>query len=185
MVAHAASTSQSSLDAKKPKSASTAGVTKPAQDACAFLDADHKAVKKLFLEYEEAAKSKARNADATKEALARKICRELTAHATVEEEIFYPAVRAAINDDDMLNEAEIEHASAKDLIAQIEASDPSDDMFDSKVKVLGEYIDHHVKEERNEMFPEARSAKKLDLFDLRNKMAARKAELLPPQPSVM
>ena len=84
----------------------------------------------------------------------------------------------------MLNEAEVEHASAKDLIAEIEASDPSDDMFDAKVKVLGEYIDHHVKEERNEMFPKARSAKKLDLLDLRAQMAARKAELFPPQKAV-
>ena len=184
MVTHAASAAKS-VETKKPRSTSTFGTPKPAQDACAFLDADHKAVKKLFQEYEAATTSKARSALATKEALARKICRELTAHATVEEEIFYPALRSAINDDELLNEAEIEHASAKDLIAQIEASDPSDDKFDSKVKVLGEYIDHHVKEERNEMFPKARSAKKLDLLDLRDKLAARKAELLPPQPSVM
>ena len=157
----------------------------PTQDACAFLDADHKTVKKLFQDYEAASTSKARNAAANKEALARKICRELTAHTTVEDEIFYPAVRAAIKDDDLMNEAEVEHASAKDLIAQIEASDATDEMFDAKVKVLGEYIDHHVKEERNEMFPRARSANKLDLLDLRDKLAARKAELLPPQPSLM
>ena len=87
MVTHAASAAKS-VETKKPRSTSTFGTPKPAQDACAFLDADHKAVKKLFQEYEAATTSKARSALAAKEALARKICRELTAHATVEEEIF-------------------------------------------------------------------------------------------------
>ena len=87
-------------------------------------------------------------------------------------------MRAAIKDQDLLNEAKIEHASAKDLIAQIEAGDSTDPMFDAKVTVLGEYIDHHVKEERNEMFPKARSARGLDLVAMREELLARKEELM-------
>jgi hemerythrin superfamily protein len=83
---------------------------------------------------------------------------ELTVHAQIEEEILYPAVRGPIKETDLLNEAEVEHASAKDLIVQRQATDV-DDMFDVKVKVLGEYIDHHVKQERNEIFPKARAAR--------------------------
>ena len=107
----------------------------------------------MFKDYEELAQSKAKGAVQKKRDLAQEICMELTVHAQIEEEIFYPAVRAAIKDTDLLDEAEVEHASAKDLIAQIQDATEMDDMFDAKVKVLGEYIDHHVKEERNEMFP--------------------------------
>ena len=120
---------------------------------------------------------------ARKQELARTICQELTVHATIEEEIFYPAVRAAIKDNDLLDEAEVEHASCKELIAQIEASDTSDSKFDAKVTVLGEYIDHHVKEERSEMFPKARAARRLDLVALRGVLEARKADLLAEQPA--
>ena len=155
--------------------------TKDTKDACDLLDADHRAVKKLFIEYNELGESKSKTALATKMALAKKICRELTVHATIEEEIFYPPVRAAIKDDPLLDEAEVEHASCKALIAEIEAGEPSEPMFDAKVKVLGEYIDHHVKEERNEMFPKAREAKKLDLVALRAGLEARKAELMDQQ----
>jgi hemerythrin superfamily protein len=86
----------------------------------------------------------------------------LTVHAEAEEEIFYPAAREAIEEQDLLDEAEVEHASAKDLIAQIEAMDSSDPLYDAKVTVLGEYIDHHVEEEEKEMFPKVKKAK-LDL----------------------
>ena len=113
-----------------------------------------------------------------KATLARTICHELTVHAMIEEEIFYPQVRAAIKDDALLDEADVERGSCKALIAEIEACEPSDPMFDAKVKVLGEYIDHHVGEERNEMFPKARSAKKLDLFAIREQLEARKEELM-------
>ena len=152
--------------------------TRREKDACDLLDDDHKKVKKMFKEYETLTESKAKSATAKKQQLADQICQELTVHATIEEEVFYPAVRAAIKDDDLLNEAEVEHASAKDLIAQIEAGDASDPMFDAKVTVLGEYIDHHVKEERNEMFPKARSARRLDLVALREQLETRKAELM-------
>jgi hemerythrin superfamily protein len=147
-------------------------------DACSLLDTDHKNVKKLFTAYEELAGSKAASAPQKKRELALQICTELTVHTQIEEEIFYPAVRKAIKETDLLDEAEVEHASAKDLIAQIQDAEDFDDKFDAKVKVLGEYIDHHVKEERNEMFPKARAARGLDLVAMRETLAARKEELM-------
>ena len=155
--------------------------TRSAKDACDLLDTDHKNVKKMFKEYEALMESRGRTVAQKKMDLARQICMELTAHAQVEEEIFYPAVRAAIKDTDMMAEAEVEHASAKELIAQIEAASEADEMFDAKVTVLGEYIDHHVKEERTEMFPKARAARKLDLVAMRAQIEARKEELLADQ----
>lgn len=152
--------------------------TRTEADACTLLDSDHKAVKKMFKAYEELASSKARGVEQKKLDLAHQICHELTVHATIEEEIFYPALRAALKDTDLLAEAEVEHASAKDLIAQIESMEQADEMFDAKVKVLGEYIDHHVKEERNEMFPKARAARGLDLVAMREELMARKEALM-------
>ena len=148
------------------------------KDACDLLDADHRAVRKMFKEYEELTGSRARSAAQKKLELARQICQELTVHARLEEEIFYPALREVLKDKDILAEAEVEHQSAKDLIAQIEAMPEPDEMFDATVKVLGEYIDHHVKEERNEIFPKARSARKLDLLAMREELEARKEELM-------
>jgi hemerythrin superfamily protein len=148
------------------------------KDACDLLDADHRAVKKMFKEYEELTGSRARNAAQKKMDLARQICHELTVHAQIEEEIFYPALREALKETDILDEAEVEHQTAKDLIAQIEQGADADEMFDAKVKVLGEYIDHHVKEERNEMFTKARSNRKLDLVAMRDELEARKEELM-------
>jgi hemerythrin superfamily protein len=152
--------------------------TRTEKDACDLLDADHKAVKKMFKEYEELTESRARSATQKKKDLAMQICQELTVHAQIEEEIFYPALRQAIKDTDLLDEAEVEHQSAKDLIAQLQAAAEPDDMFDAKVKVLGEYIDHHVKEERGEIFPKARAARKLDLVAMREELEARKEELM-------
>ena len=149
-----------------------------AKDACDLLDADHRAVKKMFKEYEELTSSRGRSVAQKKMDLARQICNELTVHAQIEEEIFYPALREALKDTDMLAEAEVEHQSAKDLIAQIESMPEADEMFDAKVKVLGEYIDHHVKEERNEIFTKARSSRKLDLVSMRDELEARKEELM-------
>lgn len=147
-------------------------------DACTLLDADHRAVKKLFKNFDEVTTSKAKGAAKKRRELADEICRELTVHAQIEEEIFYPALRAATKADDLLDEAEVEHASAKDLIAQIESGDESDPKWAAKVIVLGEYIDHHVKEERGEIFVKARAARKLDLVAMRDQLAARKQELL-------
>lgn len=152
--------------------------TRGAKDACDLLDADHRAVKKMFKEYEELTKSRGRSVAQKKLDLARQICQELTVHTQIEDEIFYPAVREAVKDTGMVAEAEVEHQSAKELIEQIEAMDEADEMFDAKVTVLGEYVDHHVKEERNEMFPKARSARKLDLVAMRDELMQRKEELM-------
>jgi hemerythrin superfamily protein len=148
------------------------------KDACDMLDADHRNVRKMFKDYEELIESRARNSAQSKMDLARQICMELTVHAQIEEEIFYPAVREAIKETDLLDEAEVEHQSAKELMAQIEAGAEADDMFDAKVKVLGEYVDHHIKEEKNELFVKARAARKLDLVAMRDELEARKEELM-------
>ncbi|AOG22775.1 hemerythrin domain-containing protein [Acidovorax sp. RAC01] len=159
--------------------------TTPRQkDACDLLDADHKAVKKMFKDFEGLCGSRARNAAQLRLDLAKEICTELTVHAQIEEEIFYPALRDAIKETDLLAEAEVEHQTAKDLIAQIEGALQADEQFDARVKVLGEYIDHHVKEERNEIFTKARAARKLDLFAMREQLQQRKEELMEAQPAV-
>ncbi len=138
-----------------------------------LLKEDHAKVKKLFKEFEKLSKKE----DDGKVEIANQICMELTIHAKAEEEIFYPAARMAIDDDDMLNEAEVEHDTAKDLIAQIQTMDPEDEMYDAKVTVLGEYIDHHVEEEETEMFPKARKAK-MDLNELGLQLRMKKEELM-------
>ena len=143
-------------------------------DAIALLTADHRTVKGLFKEFEKL--SKQEGADEQKADLVRQICDELTIHAQVEEEIFYPAVREAIDDDDLMDEADVEHASAKELIAQLEGLEPGDDHYDARVTVLGEYIDHHVKEEEGEMFSKARKAD-VDTAELGAQIAERKEEL--------
>ncbi|MDR6536549.1 hemerythrin domain-containing protein [Variovorax soli] len=147
-------------------------------DACNLLDTDHRNVKKMFKEYETLISSRTAGAEQKRRDLANEICTELTIHAQIEEEIFYPAVREAIKEVDLLDEAEVEHASAKDLIAQIQEATEVDDKFDAKVTVLGEYVDHHVKEERNEIFVKARAARGLDLVAMREQLAARKEELM-------
>ena len=136
-----------------------------------MLRADHKAVSALFEEYE-----KTRSPEKRK-SIVSKICTELGVHAQVEEEIFYPAVKQALNDKDLVPEATVEHASLKALIAQVKDVEPDGEMFDAKIKVLSEYVKHHVKEEQNEMIPKAKAAK-LDMLALGAQMAARKEELL-------
>ena len=150
-------------------------------DACTLLDSDHRKVKKLFNQYAELAGS--RSAQERRE-LAMEICMELTVHAQLEEEIFYPALRAAFKESDLLDEAEVEHATAKDLIAQIQEAGEVDEKFDALVTVLGEYIDHHVKEERGEIFPKAR-ASKVDLMEMREQLLARKEELMAEHSGAM
>lgn len=141
-------------------------------DAITLLTEDHENVKAMFEQYE----GLGDRAHASKKKLATQICTELTKHATAEEEIFYPAVRAATKDEDMIDEATVEHASAKDLIAQILEMEPTEDLFDAKVKVLSELIEHHVKEEEDEMFVKAKKAG-LDLEMLGKQIAERKAEI--------
>jgi len=140
-------------------------------DAIRMLKEDHQRVGELFDRFE------GTRGRAQKERIAAKICEELKVHAQVEEEIFYRAAREAIDDEALMNEAEVEHASAKDLIRQIEKSSSEDDpRYDALVKVLGEYIKHHVKEEEGEMFKQVR-ASEIDLVALGEQMQQRKREL--------
>ena len=142
-------------------------------DAIALLKADHREVEELFASYEKA------SGDRRKQSIAEEICKELTVHATIEEEIFYPACERKV-EEDLLKEAYVEHDGAKVLIAEIEAGGPGDDYYDAKVKVLGEQIEHHVEEEEKRMeglFAQARHAG-LDMDALGERMAARKEQLL-------
>ena len=141
-----------------------------ADNAITMLTDDHKKVKKLFKDFE---KVKEKGDASEKEALVEQICTELTIHAEIEEEMFYPAAREVIEDDDLMNEAEVEHASAKDLIEQIQAMDSSDPTYDAKVTVLGEYVNHHIEEEEKEMFPKVKKAK-LDLEAMGEEIATLK-----------
>jgi len=155
----------------------------PAQDAVSLLEEDHKRVKDLFNEFKKFAETEDNEYVELKQELMNVVCDELKVHTTIEEEIFYPAVRKALPDEAaLLNEAEVEHAGAKDLIAQIETSKASDPMTCAKFTVLGEYIDHHVKEEENDMFPKVRKSG-MDLDKLGAKMAARQAELKKDRPN--
>jgi hemerythrin superfamily protein len=149
-------------------------VDKSTPDAVELLKADHKQVKMWFEQFEKA------TAAAKKKQLATHICNALLVHTEIEEEIFYPAFLKATKDKDMHHEAVIEHAGAKELIAQIQASGPADDYYDSKVHVLSEMIKHHVKEEEQPggMFAEAKSSKKIDLVALGRQMFERKSELM-------
>lgn len=144
------------------------------QDAIALLIADHREVSEMFEQFEQLGD----RATTSKEKLKDKICKALIAHTTIEEEIFYPAVRAKIEEgEDLVDEAVVEHASAKDLIQQLQEMQPDDELYDAKVKVLGEQIEHHVKEEEKEMFPKVKKSG-LDLLALGQEMALRKQELM-------
>jgi hemerythrin superfamily protein len=143
------------------------------KDAIALLRADHANVSKLFKQYEEG-----RERAGGKRRIVEQICHELTIHAQIEEEIFYPACREALpKAGTLLAEAKVEHQSLKALIAKLQAAGaPGEELFDAEVKVLGEYVAHHVKEEHRELFPEARKAG-LDLKALGEQLERRKAEL--------
>ena len=150
------------------------GIGNKEPDAIELLKDDHQAVTELFEEYE-SCKDESKSGEKVK--IARQICRALTVHATIEEEIFYPAARRAVSEaDDQLDEAAVEHQSLKDIIARLEAAPPSDPLYDAGVKVLSEYVKHHVKEEEGELFPKVRSSE-IDLAALGETMSARKAEL--------
>lgn len=162
----------------RPKSGSrtsrrTRSAAAKPMDAIRLLRADHDEVRGWFAEFEKT------EDDAAKQDLAARICKALKVHTQIEEEIFYPAAYDALDEegDDLLDEATVEHASAKALIAEIEAMQVGEPLFDAKVKVLGEYIDHHATEEEKEMFPECKDAG-MDLKALGEALAARKAELM-------
>jgi hemerythrin superfamily protein len=145
-------------------------------DAVSLLKADHRQVEQWFEQFEKT------KSDTKKLDLASRICKAMRVHTQIEEEIFYPAFLQATEDKDMHHEAEVEHAGAKNLIAQIEKSSPEDDYYDSKVHVLSEMIKHHVKEEeqRGGMFAEAKQSD-MDLLSLGAQLAARKKELMSDQ----
>ena len=170
MAATKAPTKAKTKPASKTARKSAIAAAKPV-DAIKLLKDDHKEVKTWFEQFEKL------EDDTEKAALVAKICLALKVHTQIEEEIYYPATRAVIDDDDLLDEAEVEHATAKQLIAEIQSMKAGDRLFDAKVTVLGEYIDHHVEEEETEMFPESRDSN-LDLKALGAQLAARKAELM-------
>ncbi len=143
------------------------------RDAIALLKADHRTVSALFDEFEKAEEEE-------QSAIAQRVCQLLTVHATIEEELLYPAAKSAFDseeDEDLVNEAEVEHGSAKELIAKIEGMSSDDEHFKATVTVLSEYIKHHVKEEENELFPQLRKTD-LDLKELGTRLADRKFALM-------
>src|SRR5687768_5119071 len=142
------------------------------QDAVALLKEDHRTVEELFAKYEKA------SGNERKENLANEICMELTIHAMIEEEVFYPACEGKV-EEDLLSESYVEHDGAKVLIGELLAGSADDEYFDAKVKVLQEQIEHHVEEEEKRMeglFAQARKAG-IDMDALGDEMAARKEEL--------
>jgi len=143
-------------------------------NALSLLKSDHEAVSELFEKYE---KGGERLTTQQKAALAKEICEALTVHAQIEEEIFYPSCQEHVDKaEDLLAEAKVEHQSLKELIYKIEQEQPGTEAFDAEVKVLGEYVKHHVKEEQNELFPKVRKSE-LDLAELGDQLASRKEEL--------
>jgi hemerythrin-like domain-containing protein len=141
-------------------------------DAIDLLKQDHDRVEKAFKDFEKLD----RQDTETCRQLIQSVCEELKLHTILEEEIFYPAVREAIDDEDLMNEAAVEHETARMLIDQLENMEADDPNYFATFTVLGEYVRHHVKEEQSEMFPEAKKAK-LDLEALGERLRARKEEL--------
>ncbi len=144
------------------------------KDAIDLLTDDHDEVKKIFKQFKQLVEDDAPHAE--KAALVKKACNALLVHTKLEEELFYPAVRKATGDDELMDEAKVEHAGAKDLIEQLLDMMPGEDMYDAKFIVLSEQVKHHIKEEEGKMFPEAKSAK-IDLDALGRKMERRKQDL--------
>lgn len=143
-------------------------------DAISYLRAEHDRVEDLFASFDEI---KYGRADADKQRIVGEVCRELRLHAAIEEELFYPAVRGEIADDDLMNEATVEHDGIERLVADLEAMEPEDDMVNAKMHVLDAYVTHHVREEEENIFPKARESG-IDLAALAGKMARRRAKLL-------
>jgi hemerythrin superfamily protein len=142
-------------------------------EAIEMLKEDHAKVKKAFKEFEKMDRSDTE----TCRQLVQTVCEDLKVHTTLEEEIFYPALREAMEDEDILNEAAVEHETAKMLIDQLENMEPDDPNYYATFTVLGEYVMHHVKEEEGEMFPEAKKTD-IDFESLAQRMQDRKAELM-------
>lgn len=144
-----------------------------AHDAIALLKQDHRLVERLFDEFEAAD-------DDQLQSIAERVCQLLTVHAQIEEELFYPRAKESLDDEDdieLVNEASVEHQSAKDLIAKVEGMAPEEETFKATVKVLGEYVKHHVKEEENELFPKLKKTE-FDMKDIGAQLFDRKMQLM-------
>jgi len=142
-----------------------------ADNALAVLRADHERVIELFARFE-----RLKSNGPQKGQLVERICDELELHTRIEDELFYPSIRPSIGDDDLMDEAQVEHESAKALIEQLRGMKPGDTLYDAKVTVLGEYVKHHVKEEQDEMFPKVEKID-LDLVALGRALKTRKRQL--------
>jgi len=145
------------------------------EDALSLLSSDHAELRQMFEEYRQLVDDNA--GDDRRGELAGQICSALTVHAEIEEDIFYPALRERLEDELLLDQAEVEHASARDLIEQIESMEPDDALYDAKVLVLAEYVEHHAQEEENEIFPQAEKSG-IDLDELGAELAERRRELM-------
>ena len=143
------------------------------RNAFDVLEEDHHEVEEWFDEYDELKDSD----EDRKTDLAEKICLALKVHAQIEEEIFYPQAREASRDNDLIDEALVEHATVKNLIAEIEAMEVGEELYDAKIRVLGEMVKQHIKEEEEELFPEIQSTK-MDLAAVGKQLAERKQELM-------
>lgn len=153
--------------------------TKTTVDAIDLLKQDHDKVERAFRQFE---KMDRHDAEACRR-LIRSVCEELKVHTALEEEVFYPALRQAIDDQDLMNEAAVEHETAHMLIDQLENMGPDDPNYFATFTVLGEYVRHHIKEEQGEMFPAARKAG-LDLQALGERMRARREEIAGQEETV-
>ena len=159
------------------KSTSASRRSSSEKNVIQLLQEDHKKVQKLFKDFEKHAEQ---DDVSGKMEIAEQICMELKVHTQIEEEIFYPALYEALDESDLVDEAVVEHATAKDLIEQIEAMSGSEDLYDAKVTVLGEYVNHHIEEEEKEIFPKAKKCG-LDLDALGESTQSRKEELMSPK----
>ena len=149
------------------------GTTASRENAITILTADHRKVSKIFAQFE-----KVKDDDLEqKQELAKMVCAELTIHAQIEEEIVYPALRDVLAEEDLVDEAEVEHGSIKKLIAALESTTPEDRFYNANMKVLSEYVKHHVEEEQNEIFPKAKKSKQLDLEEMGDEIRRRKGQL--------
>ena len=144
----------------------------PGGDAFEVLERDHREVEEWFDEYDEMQGKEDR-----KEELAQKICLALKVHAQIEEEIFYPRAREATKDNDLIDEAIVEHATVKNMIGEIEVMNVGEELYDAKMRVLGEMVKRHIREEEEELFPELQSSK-MDLKAVGKELAERKEELM-------
>lgn len=166
-------TSGKSTSKTSSRAAHAASKTPP--DVLKMLSEDHKKVKKMFDQFEKMKEEEEQDMEA-KQLLVEACCAELTVHAQLEEELFYPALRDTIDDMDLLDEAEVEHASAKQLISELSSMQPGDELYDAKFTVLGEYVKHHIEEEEKEIFPKAKKTD-LDLQAMAEEASERKQEI--------